>query len=121
MAPTSRGGGSSPRHERRRRLRRRERRPWPGEAREARSSRGGGGSPSAHDGDGPLRRTREVRPSPTVTAVARGAGYEGRRSVRRFGRPKVTNSSDPVASAASFGDDLLQSFVYACGCWLSPY
>jgi hypothetical protein len=33
----------------------------------------------------------------------------------------MTNSSNSVVSAAAFGDDLLQSFVYACGCSLSLY
>jgi hypothetical protein len=47
-------------------------------------------------------------------------GCEGRRSAQQFGRPPFTNSFDPVASAVSSSDDLLQSFVYACGCWLSP-
>jgi hypothetical protein len=51
---------------------------------------------------------RRQRPMTHDYLVAtRGAGCEGRRYARRFGRPSVTNSSDPVASVASFGDDLL--------------
>jgi hypothetical protein len=56
-----------------------------------------------------------------VKAVVQGAICEGLWSARWFGHPSVTNSSDPVVSAASSSDDLLQSSVYACGYWLSPY
>jgi hypothetical protein len=35
-------------------------------------------------------------------------------------RPSMAISSDPVASGTSSSDDILQSFVYTCGCWLSP-
>lgn len=103
------GGASCQRHVRRRRDQRR-----------------------VHNTDVPIRRSREACPSsqrwphnvrvaPAATTVTRGASYEGRRFAPRFRRPSVTNFFDPVASAASSGDDLLQSFVYAYDCWLSPY
>jgi hypothetical protein len=91
-----------------------------------------GGSPRAHDSDGPLRWSREARSFPAAVAtrsasgsdgdsVAQGVGYEGRQSEQRFGHPSVTNSSDPVVSTASFSVDILQSFVYACDGWLRLY
>jgi hypothetical protein len=43
----------------------------------------------------------------SATMVAQGTWCVGWRSARRFGRPLMTNSSDPVALEASFGDDLL--------------
>jgi hypothetical protein len=49
--------------------------------------------------------------APATSAVAQGAGCEGRWSAQRFRRPLVTNSSNMVASVASSSDDLLQSFV----------
>jgi hypothetical protein len=57
-------------------------------------------------------------------AVARGAvvsrdGNHVRRGWLRC--PSMINPSDPMASATSYSDDLLQSLVYARGCWLSPY
>ena len=94
-------------------------------------ARGGasGGSPRAHSSDGPpptVVRVAAISSSgghccAVAPLIARGTCSEGWRSVRRFGHPSVTNASDPVVLAASFDNDLIQSFVYACDFWLSLY
>jgi hypothetical protein len=67
------------------------------------------------------RRPRETWVAPVVAwgAVVSSDGGHTRRGWLL--RPSMTKSCNPVASPASSNDDSVQSFVYACGCWLSPY
>jgi hypothetical protein len=70
----------------------------------ARGAVGFGSGGGGHERRGSLRRSREAWSSPAMEACMVAP------------TSLMTNSSDPVASATASGDNLLQSFVYACGC-----
>jgi hypothetical protein len=88
------------------------------------SRRASGGDPDERAAAAP----HEARRSPAAVATlgTGGSGGDGGRARRLLRGSAVCTAVRAffvyhLLQSGGLGDDLLQSFVYACGCWLSPY